>query len=409
MRTEEDLHAAFDHLADSAPAADDILASLTAEPRTRPVRRNRTPLVLATVLATAAAAIGGPLLVSHLKSPEQAGELFTGSAWAPWITVTAPKSMTINPRINTANRQVWELFRTVQPWPASCLVTAHRNGDFDPATIPADSPTVDINGAKGRVITSAKDKVLVPLPNSSMQPAYPAYPLKTVAWQPARGLWALVTCETQLEGGTRQTPKFGTPWKVDLPQAMEIARTISTGGRLASPYKIGYLPAGMKPNQITATRPADGIAESKEIFYTLLSDGDPATGHRPTAQALSRWNPKPGDDVSIRYDASKFWNLLGRHGTSKPNLSINGVNAWYLDSSAGFNPDNYLLGPVPSAANPKSATIRMEGRGMAVTIQSFSGTVGRAELVKIAQHLQLAPSTTDLTTWYDAATAIPSA
>ncbi|WP_328322536.1 hypothetical protein OHA70_27445 [Kribbella sp. NBC_00382] len=401
MRTEEDLRTAFDHLADSAPTADDILAALT--PDTKPVRRTRTPLVLGAVLATAAAAIGGPLLISA----EQAAQPAPASAWTPWINVPTLKSMRINPRVSTPNRQSWELDKARGPWGASCLVTAHRNGDFDPTTIPVDSPTVDINGAKGRIITSTKDKPLVPQPDSGLMQGFMTYPVKTVAWQPARGLWALVSCETQLEKGTPRIPQLDSPWRVDLPKALQLARAISTGGRLDSPYKIGFLPAGLAPNRVTYQSPIGEVAGSGQNFITVLSDGDASTGYRPRAKdpsyRHSPWDPKPGDDLRITYNTSKFWNSLSKGPTPKPDLNINGMDAWFVgDGIAGDSGS----GPTPGK-DPKTA-VRMEGHGVQVTIQSLGGTVNQADLVKVAHTLRLARSTTDLTTWFDAAEAIPA-
>jgi hypothetical protein len=405
MRTEEDLRTAFDHLADSAPTPDDILARLT--PEATPVRRTRTPLVLGTVLATAAAAIGGPLLISHLKDSEQVAGSSPAAAWTPWIDVPTLPSMRINPRVSTANRQTWQLDKTMGPWSATCVVTAHRNGDFDPRTIPADSPEVDVNGVKGRVITSTKDNPLVPEPDGLLQ-GFMTYPVKTVAWQPARGLWVLVSCQTQLEGGTPAVPKLDTPWKVDLPKATQLARAISTGGHLASPYKIGYLPAGIKPNRVTYQSPIGEVAGTGHNFITLLSDGNPSTGYRqrPRDPIYRRtpWEPKPGDDLKITYNTGKSWNTLSTIGSLRPALTINGMDAWYVgDGVAGDS------GPHdPANADGAITAVRLEGHGVQLTVQSLGGTVSRADLIKVAHGIQLAPSRTDQTTWFDVSTAIPA-
>jgi hypothetical protein len=265
---------------------------------------------------------------------------------------------------------------------------------------------VDINGVKGRVITSTKDKPLVPEPDGGFMQGFMTYPVKTIAWQPARGLWALVTCETQLEGGTAQVPQLDTAWVVDLPKATELARAITTGGRLGSPYKIGFLPAGIKPNRVTYQSPIGEVTGSGHNFITLLSDGDPSTGYRPPAKdpAYERtpWNPKPGDDLKITYNTSKFWNSLSQPRMPKPDLQVNGMNAWYVGDG--------IAGESGSSTDDKSrkTAIRLEGHGVQLTIQSLGGTVNLAELVKVAHTLQLARSTTDLTTWYDASQAIPA-
>ncbi|GAA3547150.1 hypothetical protein [Kribbella ginsengisoli] len=403
MRTEEDLRNAFDHLAGTAPAADEILARLT--PDAKPVRRTRTPLVLATALATAAAAVGGPLLISHLRESGQAAQPTTGTAWTPWLDVPTLKGMRINPRVSTANRQTWELDKVMGPWSATCLVTAHRNGDFDPKTIPAGSPDVDINGASARVITSTKNHPLVPEPDSGFMRGFMTYPVKTIVWQPAPGLWVLVSCQTQLEGGTPQVPKLDTPWKVDLPKATELARAISVGGQLVSPYKIGYLPSGIKPNRVTYQSPIGEVAGTGHNFITLLSDGDPATGYQPKPKdpvyKRSPWEPMPGDDLKITYNTSKFWDTVSRIRTL-PDLKINGMDGWYVgDGIAGDS------GSAGGAEDAKTA-VHLEGHRVQVTVQSLGGMVSQADLVKVAQGLQLAASSTDQATWFDIATAIPA-
>jgi hypothetical protein len=407
MRTEEDLRTAFDHLADSAPAADDILAALP--PAIKPVRRSRTPLVLGTVFATAAALIGGSVLVDQLKPSEQVADEFTASAWTPWLTVPAPQQMRVNPFVSTPNRQTWQISKISGPWSASCLVSAHRNGDFDPGSIPADSPTVNINGAKGRVTTSSKVDPLLPPPTGSYALQTPAQPSQTIAWQPARGLWALVTCQTMAEDGTRDIHSL---WKSDLPKATELARAISTGGRLASPYQIGPLPGGFKPDQVSYWSAEAEVAGSGHRFLTLWSDGDPTTGFQPTPvqpQQPARRDPRLGDDLKIFYSTDQLSHLMSRSGP-KPDLEINGLNAWYLHGIVSIDGTSEPLRPrssPPITSRGAISAVRLEGDGFAVTVQSLGRSVTPAELATIAQKIQLARSSTDLSTWYDAATAIP--
>ena len=70
MRTEEDLRNALDRIAATAPDRSPIVDNLPVD---RPPRRRRTALVLATVMATAVAAVGG----SILRQPDEVtpGEL----------------------------------------------------------------------------------------------------------------------------------------------------------------------------------------------------------------------------------------------------------------------------------------------------------------------------------------------
>ncbi|MEU4392179.1 hypothetical protein [Kribbella sp. NPDC023855] len=401
MRTEDDLRATFDHLADTAPSADEILATLRTD---RPVRRSRTPLVLGAVLATTVVAIGAPLAVSHLKDhavTDSAGEVGGGPAWRPWLSITVPPELTLNPRTYTKDRQVYQIYKPLGPWSKSCLLTVHRNGDFDPRSIPADSPVVEVNGIKGRVITSPARKP--PAPHDSLSRWNAVDAMKTIAWQPDKGMWALITCESQLEESARGLPNLTSPYKSDLALASRIARGTSTGGqRLASPYQVGYLPAGITPRTLRYLSPTGAVAGAGHTFTMTLSDGKASTGYQEPTRAKSMagpgWWPQPGDDLRISYETSKFWNTLSDNPGTEPDLRINGMDAWYINDTT----------TKVGGAKGKGNGIRIEYRGRAVVVESFGAGVSLAEVRKVAEQLQIAPSTTDLTTWFDAATAIPA-
>lgn len=401
MRTEEDLRAAFDHLAGTAPAPDELLTRIGR------VRRRRTPLVVATALATATAAIAGPIVVSQLNDrAPAAGQERRNPAWTPWIDLPVPKGMKVNPRVYTANRQDYELSGfTGRPWITACLLTVHRNGDFDPAKIPAGSPRVDLNGRPGRIVRSTQSRPFLPAPRGYLG-AIKGDPLQTVVWQPGDGLWALLTCSSQQELGTLEVPQIDAPYQANVPLALTIAKSVSPGTRtLGSPVKLGHLPERLEPGRITYRSPDAGIEGSGQNFTIDVGDGNPATGFRPRdltgyATVDRPHDPRPGDDLRIMVSTDKFWNQMSRFPEPKPDVTINGLKAWYIAELA--------FGEPVDRPKPAKSAIRMEGAGVAVVIQDLTtATPDLDELRKVAETLQLARNPRDPNTWFDAATAIP--
>ncbi|TCO35205.1 hypothetical protein EV652_10184 [Kribbella steppae] len=404
MRTEEDLRAAFDHLGRTAPAPDDLLAKLDT---LRPVRRRRrTPLVVATAVATATAAIAGPLVVNHLNDrANTTGQERRNLAWTPWVDLPVPKGMKLNPRVYTANRQDYELIGfTGKPWITACLLTVHRNGDFDPAKIPAGSPRVDLNGRPGRVVHSTPSRPFNPAPRGYLG-VIQGNPLQTIAWQPGDGLWALLTCSSQRELGTLKAPQLDAPYQANVPLAVTIAKSVSPGTRtLGSPVKVGHLPEGLRPDRVTYRSPTGEAEGFGQNFVIDLSDGNPATGFRPrdldaSAKDDRPYEPRPGDDLRIRFTTDKFWNQMSRFPQPRPDLTINGMKAWYVA--------DLVFGEPIGKPKPAKTAIRMEGDGVAVVIQGLSATPDLDELRKVAETLRLAGNPHDPNTWFDAAVAIP--
>ncbi|GAB2682138.1 hypothetical protein [Kribbella swartbergensis] len=409
MPTEDDLREVLQYLDRTTPAPDGLLAKLDAR---RSTRRRRSALVVGVVLATAAAAVAGPLAATQLGTrTDPAGQEKRNNAWTRWVDVPVPKGMWIHPEVYSANRQDYELRGfTGSPWYTQCLLTVHRNGDFDPATIPAGSPQVDLNGREGRIVTAPWSRPFIPTPTGYIAPLF-TDPLKTVVWQPANGLWALITCASQLELGTRKVPKIDARYRANLNLATAIAKSTSPGTRtLGSPVKIGYLPTGLVPDRATYRRQEAGIPGSGEEFNILFSDGNPKTGHQPR-EALkgldtpdSAYSPRQGQDLQVTYTTDKFWNQMTRFekvASNPPDLTIHGMKTWYISTAIGGQ--EFRLG----AAKTTKAAIRMEGNGVAVVVDSLDAKADLDELRKIAQNLQITKYPNDPSSWFDAATAIP--
>jgi hypothetical protein len=334
-------------------------------------------------------------------------------AWTRWVNVSVPKGMWIHPEMYSANRQEYELRGySGNPLGTRCLLTVHRNGDFDPATIPAGSSRVELNGREGQIVTAPRSRPFITASTGYLAPFF-SDPLKTVIWQPGEGLWALVTCASQAELGTRKVPQTDAPYRANLSLATTIANSTSVAtGNLGSPVKVGYLPKGMLPDRVTYGRQEAGIPGSGENFYILFSDGNPKTGLQqrdPTKR--DRPNPayslRPGDDLQITYTTSKFWNQMHRFETLlvvPSDLTLNGMKAWYV-SAASSGAEEISIGA--HLAKTTKTAIRMEGNGVAVIVSSLTANPDVEQLRKIAQNLQLTKYPANPSSWFDAATAIP--
>lgn len=355
MRTEEDLRNAFDQLADSAP---DSARILTEKPA--PVRRGRTPLLVGAVLATTAAVIAVPVIVNHGKdqSPQPAAQPTVDEAWRDRLSLPLPPKMIYDSRAFTHRSQ--GIILGDGDTPATCVVNAYAKGAFDAASIPPGSPRVKINDTLGYFATL-------------VDPFSPAVKAKAIAWEPAPGTWITSYCKVKD--------------KVVQAKATEIARLVNTSPqRLPAPYRIGYLPAGLTVTDLSVNPQADSTSDAPNNFISTLGSPQDQT---PAAQ-----NPDGPVTVSASGPATiEYLTGLGARVTHLPkdaeHLTVNG-RAGYLGTDGGFN------------------VLALKGDGFQVRIL-LAGAVPneREELIKIANGLELAPSATDTSTWFDAATAIP--
>jgi hypothetical protein len=409
-RTEEDLRDAFTHLADQAPHPADIRTALqTRRPRTR-----RTTLVVGAALVTATAAVATavvPSLLPHDNATPAAQDQ-RNTAWSRWLDLNLPNDVQAVVQVFTANRQQYELINH-QIWPTTCELQLRRNGDFDPATIPAAGPTVDLGGHKARVVTSTRNKPFLAAPqgyrfllNAAVQ--------KSLVWQPVAGVWALMSCESQRREGTVQVPKIDGPIEADLAAATKLAKGFSPPTRsLGSPVKIGWLPAGISPRRVNYLPNEKGIPGSGESLTVLLSDGNPATGAKPRGPSRSQlqgdsprqmpgsaWGPDRGDDLQLRYSTDKFWNQLSRDPEhNQPIATIHGMKAYFVAGQ--------LLNMAGAAKPGTPSTLRLEGNGVGVEIVDLDANPSKERLLRIVESLQLTKTPNQPSTWFDAATAVP--
>jgi hypothetical protein len=399
MRTEQDLHDAFDHLADQAPHSADLRATLL--PR-RPSRR--TAPLIGTAVATACAAVAAvvvPQVISHDGS-DPAAQASRNAAWSRWVDLNLPANVEAVGQRFTADRQDYELYDDVQrAVPTFCQLQLHRNGTFDPSTIPADSPTVDIGEHRARVVTWTAKKQFMPAPRGYRAPLV-AKVEKTLAWQPVDGVWALFSCETQ-PPGTTALPT------TNLERATSLARSFSPPTRsLGSPVRLGELPKGISPSRVFYQPFEDEVPGSGENFAVLSSDGNPATGYvppvpKPAGLVMGNpWDAAAGDDLSIRYDTSKFWDQLTRIRGDRPDAVIHGMKAYFTNEKITYSKTD----PSKVTLSGPLNTLRLEANGVGVVITSYAAKPSKEELRRVAESLELTKNPKDPGTWFDAAVAI---
>jgi hypothetical protein len=409
MRTEEDLRDAFDHLAEQAPDPADIRAAL--QPRSAH-RSRRTGPIIGTAVATACAAVAAvvvPHVIAHNGS-DSATQDKRNTAWSRWLDLNLPTHIEAVGQRFTKNRQDYDLYEVVQlTWPSYCQLQLHRNGDFDPATIPAGSPTIDVGAHKARVVTSTAKQPFLPAPRSDRFPML-ATVGKTLAWQPVDGVWALLSCESQRHIGTVQLPTIDGPTDADLGLATSLGKSISAPTRsLGSPMKLGELPPGVSTRQVNYQPYENGVPGSGEEFTVLLSDGNPATGYvRPVAEPVglvrgNLWDPASGDDMSIRYDTGKFWNQLTTLRGGKADAVVHGMKAYYTNQTITYSKRD----PSKVTLSGPLNTLRLEGKGVAVVITSYAAKPSMEDLLRIAESMELTKNPKSPDSWFDAATAIP--
>jgi hypothetical protein len=413
MRSEEDLRNAFDHLADTAPDPGEIRQALERGGR-RGAHRRTAPIVV-TAMATATAAVAAVLTPALFVSGSNVADQRTRStAWARWVGLSLPKDVYATTQVYGTNRQDSEL-QVVNgtPWPTFCQLQVHRNGDFDPGRIPPSSPTVALGGHQARIVTSTKKAPFPPGPQGYRFPLL-GDTLKSLVWQPAEGLWALLTCESQRQLGTVKIPTIDGPYDPDVKVASTIVRSLSGPQKLGSPIVANELPDGLAARRITYSPAKGNVEGSGEDFAAMFSDGNPGTGYQKPQSYCSlafkspppkvcpegnlAYQPQVGDDIEIRYTTDKFWNSMSRY--AKPIAIIHGMKAYYAYATG-------LATSQPKNTAPSYDAVRLEGDGVAITIRSLAPTPSLDELRDIAENLRLTNFPSNPSTWFDAATAIP--
>ena len=387
MRTEDDVRQALRERERDAASAADVLPRLYFDEPSRRPGRGRTYL-----LAAAACAVVGVVVAAMLIVGRHGQRSGTTPSPSPTPKVTSAVKMPLGPKFEFSfemgplpagyvalNQQIggielqgmhlrgatpqWvEIACPIQGTAASCesgrsenaaadhyvlaaVVGAFDKGQFNPSVL-GPATAINVNGAPGLI---TEGMVIGSMEWSGLPIGIPAnwHAQTTIAWQYAPDSWALVAGP-----GTR-----------DL--ITTIARATRAGGahRALVPFSVGYLPASLNQRR--------SISVSLPAHRALVSFGSAPSGPHDHALYISAAaNPtgSPRDQVA---------------------LTVDGRAARY---------------------SPGQSTLTMDcGRDCTLTITWLdSGTpLTKAELIKVAEHITLAPSLTDTSTWYDAAHALP--
>ncbi len=254
MRTEHDLREAFDHLADSAPHPDDVLANLPSS--SRPVRRRgRTPMVVGVVLATAAAAIAIPLAT---RTPEPPVAAPPSSPWFTGITVDLPTGMRYSSQGVTSTGDHTVLLDTGSPEPR-CVVTRYRPGGFSRGDVPAGATSIVVGTSSGFQYGPSRNA------DGTLRQG-------AVVWPYADNAWARSECTKP------------TTFAFDAAQSLEIAeRSTFDRSELPSPLRVKYLPAGFRPTGVSTIRQDQRLDGVPKRFGVYAAKGAPDSGGITTA------------------------------------------------------------------------------------------------------------------------------
>jgi hypothetical protein len=410
MRTEDDVRQALRQREREAAPAAEVLSRLQLDvPRPRH-RRGRTY-----VLAAAACVVVAGVVVATMVVAGRHGDR-SGSSPSPSPKVTSSVKMPLGPKFEFSFqigqlpsgygvvRQVidpgfqWAEIGWIQPpgcqpptsnsqtWhpPADCGygssgsygggdgyvsvadVLVFDKGQFDPSVMKNGAP-VDVNGAQGLIadIVPVNDTVKWTVA-SIMDPLKPPK-LTTVAWPYATDSWALVAWRNNTDANAR-----------DL--ALSVARAARIGAKHAAlvPFKIEYLPAA--------------VDRRWELTFSETGRNQVGFGSVASKYAVGLHLGIP--DWSLPISVSEF-SLAERTPRTRGEVSLT-----VAGQAAVYSPKQSAL--FVSCGTKCTLAVGYGGLGA-----HLAGSIGKAELVKIAEHITIAPSLTNTSTWYDAAFALP--
>jgi hypothetical protein len=366
MRTEDDLRAALTTLEHAAPDSRQVLASLGR--RTRRVPRWRVPA--AAVAATTVAFAGVPLVkaISGDGAPEGA----PGGRWTYSYTVVPPDGWRVyNQHIDHDSQSV-NLFG---PGYRQCIVTSFAKDTFGADKLVAGRRPITVNGHPGfvgsvRDVDLRVDKLLG-------QPSYQHPTGPAVVWEYAPSSWRLSYC--LLTPGDRSRR---------LADSILMANAVRDVPRvLRTPYKVGYLPDGWTAR--TFGEPGAGSVDASQFaaLLTILHPGGGVIERIPT-------DPMAYQHINISFTSRPGFQPTGQR------VTINGLPAWLSrDAKPGTRG-----GHTPSTWSG----VFIKGEGFWIGIEAVAADPDfTTELVRVAQHLTLAPNPLNVSTWFDGNAAIP--
>jgi len=245
-------------------------------------------------------------------------------------------------------------------------VLVFDKGRFDPALMKNATP-IEVNGVQGLAadVVPINDTVKWTVA-SIMDPTKPPK-LSTIAWQYAPDSWAVVAWRNNTDDAQAQ--------------ALAIARATRIGATHPAlvPFKIDYLPTAVDRRwSLTYSGPGT----SKVIF------GSPASKYWP---GLQLGTPDRALPISVASGALNDPRRIPQKGDVS--LTVSGRAARYSPKLAAL---------FVSCGAKCTLLVGYGGLGA-----HLAGSMSEAELIKVAEHITLAPSLDDPSTWFDAAYALP--
>jgi hypothetical protein len=409
MRTEDNVRAALHAKAREAATKDDVLPRIQLG-ASRP-RPNRSFLVIAAACAAVLAVAITSLVVTrregrHPSVNEPARPVAVSSIHMP----LGPKfqfSFDIGalPGLHISEWQIQPTFQWAllgRPWSTlkqcnSCSFGGHNGwidtamavvfdkGQFDSAVMTGATP-VDVNGTRGlaadiKPVNGAVKWTVASITDPTRPPL-----LSTVAWQYAPDAWAIVAWHDNGSGARSGALQVARAVKPQQPHPALV------------PFKVDYLPSSVdrRWNLEYATA---GYGGGPWIDRVASRSNSPARQQSYQATASATFGsgstvrdpvldaPAPASSLKVGMSTVPLSQMPKQKG------DIHGTVA---GRPALFQPSQRSLYLSCGAV----CTIFIQAR-------SSAGDISMVELDTVAEHLTLATSLTDTSTWFDAALALP--
>jgi hypothetical protein len=372
MMTDSDLRALFADEASDISEPADLLARLTVNQSPPRATRTRRWRGWVAPVAAAAAVVTVVSLATALSGTRQQTDAGAGGHTLPvmpgrdlgyTITVGAVSGYDTSATYLSSDRETTDVKLSDGRGVLAGEVVAYPPGGFDPTAVRRGQP-VTVQGHQGYfgASTSSADQV-----DHVANPTRPA----TLAWEAAPDRWIVV------QGwDAAASPPLQARHLDPLTEEMRVAQAVdtSTTKPLLLPYRVGYLPAGLRHGGGRATFRGDDWSS----YLWFLGVGQTGSAPYPPGLAITAF---PKGDASGPVDGS---------------LTIDGHPAQFRP--AGRAGATTGKPPLPKAREVSTLTVDF---GSAVVV--IAGAYSQDELVRIAQSITIADDVNNPSTWFDAA------
>jgi hypothetical protein len=392
MITESDLRAVLTEEARDISEPDDVLARLTITHR--PQRRRwiapvAAAAAVAAVVATATAVVhtrhdAAPPGNQHTLPPVPGRELRFA------VSIGSIAGYDVDNRYLVTGRDAADVEKSGNQGVGGEIV-AYAPGRYDPATVQRGRP-VNVQGRRGYFAdaTASADEV-DKVPNKHQVP--------TLAWEFAPNQW--VTVQGWDPAASPQMRKLHLD---ALTEEMRVAAAIDTtvSAPLLLPYRVGYLPGGLRHGGGRVTDMATPAPPTWDSTLWFLGSRQGDTDSDPALSILVRPYSAFGskgfhgtftvNGHPATFDTVETWTFSVPPSAPKPTPTTPAGSTPPRTSTIQSSP---TVGVSPS--EPPQLTVDF---GPAVVV--IAGNYARGELIKIAESLTLASNVNDRSTWFDA-------